>query len=517
MSAPVLRPYQLAAIDELRHSLSTGHRRPMLQMATGGGKTTLTAEVIKRTEAKGNRTLFICDSTALVDQALDTFDNYGGINCGVMQADHIRTDESCLTQVCTAQTLIKRIKRFRNEFENYPVAMIWIDEAHVQYSELRELLVMIYPKAPIIGLSATPFSLGLGNFYDDVFSAVSMRQLTNEGYLLPYEVYAPFVPSMKGVKTTSGDYDAGKAAELYEGQIVADIVSTWQRLGENRSTLVFACNVAHSKFISEAFQAAGVHAEHIDGYGGSDQERAERKDKIARYKSGELKMLVSVAILTKGFDAPITGCVVIARPTKSLIMHMQIHGRLVRIFEGIDKGIVLDHAGNFVRLGDPADITDFSLNDGSMTVDSMNKTRKDEAEPLPVPCSACQKLKPSGTFKCPHCGHEPTKEHKVVNVEGELVLLSDTQPKKLHDDKDIQRWYSELLLHCENKGYKPGWAYNKCVDKFGNEFKDLRPEAYAAKGLSFDVKNYIKYQNIKYARGRAKGKQAIGNLRKELG
>ena len=505
---PQLRPYQHSAIEALRKSLSTGHKRPVLQLCTGGGKTYLSAEMIRRCESKGKRTLFICDSTELVEQALKSFDNYG-LHVGVMQADHYRTDESKLTQVCTAQTLLKRIKRFRNEFEQYPVALIFIDEAHVQYAELRELLTTLYPHAPIIGLSATPFARAMGLFYDDVVSAVPLRQLINEGYLLPYDVYSPYVPDMAGVKVKGNDYDAEQAAKIYEGKIVADIVSTWQKLGENRSTLVFACNVAHSKSIAEAFVSAGVDCEHIDGYGNSDLERANRKDKIKRYKTGKLKMLVSVAILTKGFDAPITGCIVIARPTKSLIMHMQIHGRLIRTFDGMTKGIVLDHAGNFVRLGDPASITDFSLNDGTKTADASNKNRNEKDEPLPVPCSACHKLKPSGVFKCPHCGAEPKKEHRVVNIEGELRPLvqveAEREAKRIKNKEfnsvEKQQFYSELVAYANQKNKSEKWILATYNGKFKEWPKGL--QAKPADSVSPEVAGFIKHRNIAYARGRA--------------
>lgn len=150
MSKPILRDYQNDFIEAIRVSLRLGSKRLVGQMATGGGKTLTIAEVIRLAESKGNRTLFICDSLELVEQAVAAFDSYG-LQVGVMQGDHYRTDESCLTQVCTAQTLERRIDRYRTEFDRYPVGLIVIDECHIQY-KVRDTLATLYPKAPIIGL-----------------------------------------------------------------------------------------------------------------------------------------------------------------------------------------------------------------------------------------------------------------------------------------------------------------------------------------------------------------------------
>ena len=491
---PKLRPYQDSAISGLVQSLGKGNRRPVLQMATGGGKTLTIAEVIRRAEEKGNRTLFVCDSLELVEQAVTAFDSYG-LDVGVMQADHYRTDESRLTQVCTAQTLERRISRYRLEFERYRVGLIICDECHVQYA-VRETLAELYPKAPIIGLTATPFSKGLGNFYNDVVSAIPMQSLIDQGYLCPFTAYAPFVPDMKGVKKVAGDFSKDAAAEIYNGELVADIVSTWQKHGKGRPTLAFACNVAHSKFIAKQFVEAGVNAVHIDGYGGSDEDKAARHEKIQSYKNGEIEILSSVGICTKGFDAPITGCLIIARPTKSLSLHWQIVGRALRTHESKTESIILDHAGNFVRHGFPTDPMDFSLNTGK-AADGKSDARE-SGEKLPVPCSVCQTLKVA--HKCPQCGFAPEKQNTIENVDGELVRLDQIKEKKTeYTREEKQEWYSQIRGHAKSKGLKDGWVAHTYRDKFGVWPKGLSDEM---KQPGDDVLGFIMHKQIKFAKSK---------------
>ena len=491
---PKLRPYQDVAIKGLAQSLGKGNRRPVLQMATGGGKTLTTAELIRRAEAKGNRTLFICDSLELVEQAVAAFDSYG-LQVGVMQGDHYRTDESCLTQVCTAQTLERRIKKQALEFERYPVALIVFDECHVQYA-VRDTLAVMYPKAPIIGLTATPFSKGMGSFYNDVISAIPMQDLIDLGYLCPFTAYAPFVPEMKGVKQVAGDWSKDAAAQIYNGELVADIVKTWKKLGKGRPTLAFACNVAHSKFIAEQFQAAGVHAEHVDGYGGSDEAKLARHQKIEAYKAGEIEVLSNVGICTKGFDAPATSCLIIARPTKSLSLHWQIVGRALRTHPSKTESIILDHAGNFVRHGFPTDPIDFELNDGS--VDAKKADSRKEGEKLPVPCPACHTLKTA--HKCPACGFAPERQNTIENVDGELVRLDQVKEAKSekYTQADKDQWLRMFKAYEIGHGKKNGYSLFLYKEKFGAEPATKWPKKVVSP--SEECLSWIKSRNIRYAK-----------------
>ncbi len=390
------------------------------------------------------------------------------------------------------------------EHPSYFANGVLVHNCHIQH-KVRDELAMLYPNATILGLTATPFSKGLGTFYTDVVSAISMKQLIAEGYLSDYRAFAPFVPDMSGVKQTAGDWTKDAAADVYEPEIIGDLVTHWKQHAADRPTLAFGCNVAHSKAIADKFQQAGVRAAHIDGYGG-DTEKLEREQIIAKYKRGEIQMLCSVGILCKGFDAPLTSCLIIARPTKSLSLHLQIIGRGLRTFAGKDDCLILDHAGNFVRHGFPEDITDFTLCDGTK---ASSKDKRDKGEKLPVPCPSCQALKTA--HRCPACGFAPEKQNEIVNVDGELVELARAEAaSKKSRSKEMtmdqkQRFYSELLGWAQHKGYKEGWAanqYRQRLDVWPNQLQKTPAST------SIETQSWIKSQQIRYAKGREKANAA---------
>lgn len=504
-----LRPYQLEAIDSLRGSLSSGNKRIVLQAATGSGKTVTAAEIIRSAVAKGHRVLFLCDTLELVDQSVKTFDACG-LDVGVMQGDHYRTDESCMVQVCTPQTISARLKRQRSNFEQYPVGLILLDECHVVY-KARDALAEIYPHAPVIGLSATPFTKGLGVFYRDVVEMISMRWLIDNGYLSDYSAFAPDIPDMSGVKRSGDDYQADSAAEvMQEGQLVGSILDTWRKHSSDRKTIVFACNVAHSKALAQSFKDAGILCEHVDGYpvsADASERRAQRAEVIDSFREGRIQVLCNVAIATKGFDVPDVECVVLARPTKSEMLLWQMLGRGLRTAPGKDKCIVLDHSGSLLRLGFPEDRTDFTLCDGTPKSEKKKKERK---ERLPTPCPSCQVLKPAGVHKCPACGFAPEKRHTVVNIEGELVSLKEAQEREEPWSKgkkassEVKRQvYSELIAICERNSLRQGWVahtYKEMFEVWPSSQFDWIP----ARDVTRQVENFVRRKADKYKREQAK-------------
>ena len=150
-----LRPHQERSLEALRHSLASGHRRPMLQAPTGFGKTLTAAHIIQRALNKANRCIFTVPALSLIDQTVDAFEAEG-IDCvGVVQADHDRTDPTQPVQVCSVQTLMRRSKP--------DAALVLVDEAHLAFKGVHDWMAdPDWAKVPFIGLSATPWTRGLG-------------------------------------------------------------------------------------------------------------------------------------------------------------------------------------------------------------------------------------------------------------------------------------------------------------------------------------------------------------------
>jgi superfamily II DNA or RNA helicase len=447
-----LREHQVAALDALRHSLATHHRRPMLQMATGGGKTLLAAAIIGRAYDKGNRATFVVPALSLIDQTWQRF-AAAGIHprlMGVIQSDHPATDAMRPIQIASVQTLARR---------QFPSCeLVVVDEAHIAHRTIFRWMAD-RPELPFVGLSATPWTSGLGRHYDDLIVGATTADLIAKGFLSPFRVYAPSHPDLSGVSTVAGDYHEGQLADaMGQPDIVADVVKTWLELGENRPTLCFGVNRAHARKLQDEFEAAGVPTSYVDAF----TEREGREAVREAFADGRIKVVCNVGVLTTGVDWDVR-CLILARPTKSEILYVQIVGRALRTAPGKADAIILDHGDTALRLGLPTDIQHDRLSAGR---ESLSGSRSREAAPkLPKECPKCHYVKPAGIHICPSCGFAPERQSDVVVGDGSLVLVSGKERRV--DTATKQRFFSGLLWYCEQRGYRPGWASNQYRQKFG--------------------------------------------------
>ena len=287
-----LRPHQQRALSLLRISLRAGKRRPLVQAPTGAGKTVLAAAIVDGAISKGNKVLFVVPALSLIDQTVEAFYDEGLTRVGVMQAAHRLTDWTQPIQVASVQTLMRR---------RVPEAQVAIvDEAHRLFEFHKQWMAQPeWQSKPIIGLSATPWTSGLGKFYDDLLVAATTAELIEAEYFSPFRVFAPAHPDLTGVKTVAGDYHEGDlAAAMDKPPLVANVVDTWLRLGENRPTLCFAVDRAHAKHLHSRFNALGIPAAYIDAY----TPAPERADIEQRFHAGEVKIVCNVGCLTTGID-----------------------------------------------------------------------------------------------------------------------------------------------------------------------------------------------------------------------
>ncbi len=475
--------HQAQSVELLRRSLSAGKKRPMLKVPTGGGKTRTAGAIIERMRERGKRALFIVDAISLIDQTVEAFYELGLREIGVIQADHPMTDWSRPIQVASVQTLQRR---------GMPDAdLAIIDEAHVRNQWLEQQITAgEWASRPVIGLSATPWAKGLGLVYDDLIAPISMRDLIEQGRLLDFRVYAPSHPDLAGVATTGGDYNGAQLGDrMGDSGLIADIVSTWVKLGENRLTLCYCVDRAHAKKVQQRFLDAGIPAEYID----MATDSYERRKIQQRLESGQTKIVCNIATLTKGIDWKI-GCIIIARPTKSKMLHVQIAGRVIRANSGYPDGLVLDHSDNMLRLGLPTDIGDEPL------CRKRKGERKDpeQKDPLPKECPACNFLKPPKTRECPVCKFVPEVTSDLEEEEGELIQIGGK--KRLVTMRDKQDWYSGLLHIQRERGYKPGWVANQYRERFGVWPRGLSENPVQ----SFQVESYVRSRHIRYVKGKAK-------------
>jgi len=361
-----LRPHQELAVQMLRDSLRRGNKRPILAAPCSFGKTITAAYMLKAAAEKGKRAIFICDRIKLVQQALEAFDLHG-MDVGVIQSNHERTNWDAPIQIASIHTMVRRSRMIEFDFAI-------VDECHIVYDSLKKYMDM-YTAVPFIGLSATPYAKGLGKYYDDLVVPISPRTLLEKQYLTPVDYYGGARPNLKGVKTkalrTGGsDWDERALSDAIDKdeKLAGDIVKNWFKHAEGKQTIAFSPSIKHSKHMVELFQANGVPAVHIDGY--MDDE--ERQWIFKAHDAGEFKILSCSRLLNTGYDAPQVECLIDCFPTKSIISYVQRAGRIMRTAPGKERAIYLDHAGNVRRHGFAEDIIPEELDDGSKRFNERN-------------------------------------------------------------------------------------------------------------------------------------------------
>jgi len=485
-----LRPHQEQAIQMLRQSLRSGKRRPILAAPCSFGKTITAAALMASVAARGKRGIFICDRIKLVQQSLEEFTNHG-LQFGVIQGNHELTNRHAPIQIASIQTLARR-----HRLPDFDLAIV--DECQTHYASLTKIMEK-YNNVPFIGLSATPYSKGLGKHYDDLIVPITPRELLEQGYLCPVDYYGGRKVALKGVKTkalaTGGsDYDpASLAAATEEDEgLVGDIVRNWLEHGENGQTIAFAPSIKHSKHLVETFNKAGVTAEHIDGYMDAEQ----RQVIYDAHDRGEFKILSCSRLLNTGYDAPTVTCLIDCFPTKSLISFVQRAGRIMRTADGKARAIYLDHAGNVARHGFAEDVVPDELDDGKERFNEKKQT-KEKKEPKVKDCPQCTQQMVG--LRC-KCGYEIPLTEQLESTDEILVRLTPEQRNRKDTKENKSTFYSELLLYTRSKGYKESWANHKYRERYGVWPNAIKP--HMVNGISDETRSYITSTQIRWAKSK---------------
>jgi len=489
-----LRPHQQVAIDGIRQSLSTGHRRPTLQLPTGAGKTVVAAHIIAGAREKRKRVGFAVPALSLIDQSFERF-RENGIDpgdMGVMQSDHPWRRPNAPVQICSIQTIAKR------GFPDVDFAII--DENHLRF-EIIDRWMAERPEMIFVGLSATPWSRGMGDHWDDLIIPTSIADLIEQGYLSKFRVFAPTHPDLSGVKIVNGDYQQDQLSERMSGaKIVADVVTTWLEKGDNQPTLCFAVDRAHAQLLHDQFASVGVTSAYVD----ANTDREERARIIGSFERGEVKVINSIGTMTTGVDVDCR-CIIMARPTKSEILFVQCIGRGLRIAPGKSQCTILDHSDTHLRLGMVTDIYHDTLRTSKGDAEEKKAKRKPDSAPTPLECVVCACLIPVGAHECPNCGYVPKRACTVVTQDGELQELGAAAPKGMRESaleklarQGEQAIFSQLIAMQGTK--REGWVRHKfraIFDKWPSRNLSLRQEE-----PSNALRSWVRSENIKWAKSR---------------
>jgi len=492
-----LREHQSAVIDALREGFKQGHRSQLLYAPTGFGKTEVAIALMQATADKNKKAAILLDRLVLVDQTSMRLTKYG-LDHGVYQSNHWKYNSLENLQVCSAQTLEAR--------DDFPkVDLLIVDECHISRKQTTEY-IKANPDVKVIGLTATPFTKGLGSIYENVVCGATNGWLVDNKWLTPLKVYIAKEIDMTGAKKVAGEWSQDIATKRGM-QITGDIVSEWiqkthEVFGGPRKTIVFCAGVAHGADLVQQFAERGYNFVSIS-YKDDDEYKREAIEDFAKPDT-QIHGLIATDILTRGFDVSDVMIGVSARPfSKSLSSHVQQMGRVMRTHDGKDFALWLDHSGNYLRFRDDWDKL---YDDGVAKLDETVEKAKKELTPeekTQSKCPKCSHLWPRGLDTCPSCGHVRERRSQIETVGGVLQELVSGK-KSTVDDR--QKFYSELLHFAASKDYNLNWAKHKFREKFGvwpNNLTETRSPT------TIQTANWIRSRNIAWAKAKNRAQRPL--------
>lgn len=409
-----LRDYQVAAVDSIFDYFGRAKGNPLVVCPTGAGKSLILSSFIQRALAEHptTRILVATHRKELIVQDAEAIRRLG-TDCGIWSAGLGMRQLRPVTVAGVQSIAKKRLGHFD---------LMIVDEAHLvpqadagMYRDVIASLKSDNDALKIIGLTATPYRLNGGLLTrgdDKIFSSIcydiKVQKLVDDGYLSP--LVSPQVElgviDTSQAKVRGGDFITAELSGLADNDpLIDEALNEFERLASDRKSALFFCiTVEHASSVVRILRMRGVSCELVTG----DTEDVDRKARIARYKAGEVRALVSVDVLTTGFDAPRTDCIVMLRPTMSCGLYVQIAGRGMRLFPGKKDCLVLDFGGNIERHGPITDVR---------------------------PKSTGQALA-KGTKECPECMAEVASWKKEC---GECGYVFPGIPKEIDHDKQASR------------------------------------------------------------------------------
>jgi superfamily II DNA or RNA helicase len=327
-----LRPYQERFINNISEKLRT-HRKVVAQLATGGGKTVCFAAICDRYCAKSSQdVLILVHREELLTQACKA------INLPVQKVvAGMKTIPHARVYVAMVESAHKRLHLLEN------IGMVIVDECHIgNFTKVIE-----HFKEPlIIGFTATPLAAKktnpLRNYFTDIVCGIDIPDLINDGFLCQDFTYsARNIVDRRFIKMKGGDFDQGQMAEMYKDpKYVITTLKAYKDYALNTKTLIFNCNVEHSKAVNAAFIEAGFNSRHLDA---DSTDRAEILDWFANTPDA---ILNNIGIATTGFDQPDIQSVMINKATASMPLWLQMCGRGARPHESKIAFTIVDLGGN---------------------------------------------------------------------------------------------------------------------------------------------------------------------------
>ena len=413
-----LRDYQRDILDRVREAYASGKRAPLVQLATGLGKTRIAVEACFNHEARGGSCLFVASRLELLDQA-----------------ERALKARGCIMGVKTRVASIQELVRPRALMP--PATLVVYDEARHYVAEQWGLLRAKLPGALSLGLDATPErgdGFGLGGLFDALIQGPSIADSVAAGWLVPSSTLRP-----------------DRALETRE--LAMHPVDAIVQNAGSRSTVLFAPTIDLAREWSGMLSDRGVPSAAIWG----DMPRETRSMALGAYDAGHVRVLVNVQLLTEGWDSPRTGCVVLARTFGTAGGLLQAVGRGLRPWPGKSDLLLLDLVGATHTHGDIEEARAWFLSGKAVR-------RAEESEDVRF-CPVCGAPSPAGE-DCAQCGYTgPDMRKRKPRV---LGLPIDRFARKRAEAPDARaKTLARWLREASSRGYRPGWAYARFKSVYG--------------------------------------------------
>ncbi len=409
-----LRPYQIQSVELIRQSFRNKHKRIVLTLPTGAGKSVVFTEMVRLSVAHdpSAQVLVLTHRDEIFKSTFRHLDRTGIVPHKIA-AGHPNPPPDAKVIVSMVETLSRRFAYARSPILLNPKLII-IDEAH--FGNFNKIIDH-FPDCHVIGVTATPIGAHFHKYYTDIVANIDIPELIAQKFLVPCKAYHMVSHDFSDVAVSkvTGDYDSESLfnhfnkRNLYEGVIEG----YKSHLSTHTRTLVFNVNVEHTIEMTRKFNEAGIVSKCIT----SLTPQKERERTLTAFHNGEFPVLNNCGILTTGYDEPSITGVIMNRATKSLPLWLQCQGRASRPYEGKECFTVLDYGDNHKYLGLWSEPRKWSL-------DKPSKRQKKQAAPIKI-CPNCSAALYASATSCSYCGHEfDAKETELLTGRLEEIKYS---------------------------------------------------------------------------------------------
>lgn len=396
-----LRPYQEAAIRDLRAAYVSGSRAVVLVLPTGAGKTVVAADVIRSATERGRKVLFLVHRAELLEQSVAKLARAGVTDVRTIRAGADLGNPVAPVTVASIPTLT--MPRWLEHLP--PADFVVIDECHHVVAPTWKRLADAYANAKIFGLTATPQrsdGAPLGDMFGALVVGATVRQLTELGHLAPCRAWSP--PSLLG-----------------SGDLALDPTEAYLTHADGRRAVVFCATVEHATEVAGDLVTAGVAAAVVHG----QMSATDRAETLARFAAGELRAICNVHVLTEGWDDPGAEVCILARKPQHAGTFIQMVGRVLRPAPGKADALLIDLCGSVLEHGMPDADRTYRLDGLAISISD-----RDEK---PRQCPNCGAVFPAAEGDdgvCPSCGMTlPTRPRPLPRSVG--VGIAEVQQANL--------------------------------------------------------------------------------------